>query len=116
MIPTPMGGTYLSGYRLMWLLVLFDLPVVEAAARKQATRFRNFLLDEGYSMAQYSVYMRMYSGKEAAESAIARIQKNLPDEGTVQILTITDKQYENLRTFRARRDEPSKNPDQLLLF
>ena len=48
----------LSGYRLMWMVVMFDLPVVEKAERKAATEFRNALLDMGFEMSQFSVYMR----------------------------------------------------------
>lgn len=116
MIPAPTADSYVSGYRLMWVIVLFDLPVVDPEERRQATRFRKFLLDLGYGMAQYSVYMKILSGKEAAETSIARIERNIPNSGTVQILTITDKQYENLRTFRSRTPSQSKNPDQLLLL
>ena len=116
MIPTLPAERYQSGYRLMWLVVLFDLPVVETKDRKAAAGFRNFLLDRGYSMAQFSVYMRLMSGKEAAETAIAKIERHLPGKGTVQVLTITDRQYENLRTFRSRTRREMKNPDQFLLF
>ena len=46
----PEKSDYLSGYRLVWLMVLFDLPVVEKAERNQATRFRKDLLDRGFEM------------------------------------------------------------------
>ena len=49
----------LTGYRLMWMVVMFDLPVVLKAERKAATEFRNALLDMGFEMSQFSVYMRM---------------------------------------------------------
>ena len=52
----------LSGYRLMWIMVMFDLPVVDPHDRKAATGFRNALLDMGFEMAQFSVYMRFCSG------------------------------------------------------
>ena len=58
----------LSGYRLLWLQVLFDLPVTTQKTRKAATRFRHFLLDQGFEMAQYSVYQRFCYGKEMAEN------------------------------------------------
>jgi len=108
MIPSLPSESYRSGYRLMWLVVLFDLPVVDPEDRKAAVSFRNFLLDRGY--------MRLVSGKEVAETAIAEIERSLPGKGTVQVLTITDKQYENLRTFRSRTKKEMKNPDQFLLF
>ena len=53
----------LSGYRLMWMVVLFDLPVGTKKERKAATKFRKFLLDQGFEMSQYSVYMRFCAGK-----------------------------------------------------
>lgn len=106
-----------SGYRLLWLQVLFDLPVTTKKARKAASDFRHFLLDQGFEMAQYSVYQRICSGKEMAETMANRIEKNLPPAGKVHILTFTDKQYENIRTFRGRgHGKKPKNPDQLTLF
>ncbi len=64
-------------------MVLFDLPVVEKIERKAATKFRDFLLDEGFEMAQYSVYVRHTSGKEAVEALVKRIDASLPPQGKV---------------------------------
>ena len=98
-------------------MVLFDLPVAEEADRKAATAFRQFLLDEGFEMAQFSVYMRHCSGKENAEKYYRHIEDNLPPGGKVYIITITDKQFENIVRFQNTLMEPrKKNPDQLCLF
>jgi len=108
---------YLSGYRILWLQVLFDLPVKTKKERKAATDFRNFLLDRGFEMAQFSVYQRWASGKEMAETLIKKVENHLPPAGKVHIITFTDKQYENIRTFRGKKENPKqKNPDQLTLF
>lgn len=107
----------LSGYRIMWLCVFFDLPVGTAKQRKGATRFRLKLLDLGFEMTQYSVYLRFCAGKEQAESYERRIEEEMPAAGKVHILAITDKQYENIRTYRGRKREQNlKNPDQFALF
>ena len=107
----------LSGYRMMWLYVMFDLPVGTQAERKAATKFRNFLLDQGFEMAQFSVYLRFAESKEAVETHIDRVRSALPEKGKVHIVTITDKQYENARIFTgANRERRGKNPDQLVLF
>jgi CRISPR-associated protein Cas2 len=95
----------------MWVMVLFDLPVVEKIERKAATKFRDFLLDEGFEMAQYSVYVRHTPGKEAVEALVKQIDASLPPQGKVDILQFTDKQYENIVSFRGKSRQPSpKNP------
>lgn len=102
---------------MMWIYVMFDLPVGTGAERKAATRFRNFLLDHGFEMAQFSVYLRFAESKEAAETQIRRVREALPLKGKVHIITITDKQYGNAWIFTSRhRDRVSKNPNQLELF
>jgi CRISPR-associated protein Cas2 len=107
----------LSGYRIMWLVVLFDLPVGTKKERKAATRFRLKLLDLGFEMTQYSVYLRFCAGKEQAEAYERKIEQAMPTSGKVHIIAITDKQYENIRTYRGRnREQSPKNPDQFVLL
>ncbi|MEE2526228.1 CRISPR-associated endonuclease Cas2 [Hyphobacterium sp. HN65] len=107
----------LSGYRMMWLYVMFDLPVGTPGERKAATKFRKFLLDRGFEMAQFSVYLRFAESKGAAETHIRRVADALPKKGKVHIVALTDKQYGNARIFTGRKGErPAKNPDQLALF
>jgi len=100
----------------MWILTMFDLPVGTKAERKEATGFRNFLLEEGFEMSQFSVYMRFCSGKEQAEGICRRIKEALPERGKVDIVSITDKQYENIISFAGRVKQQRKNPDQFTLF
>ena len=115
--PRAASGLALSGYRIVWLIVLFDLPVGTKPQRSAATRFRHDLLDEGFEMSQYSVYLRYCASKEQADALARRIELAMPKEGKVHMIQITDKQYENIRTFRGRKREPSpRNPDQLVMF
>ena len=115
--PRRESGPALSRYRIVWLIVLFDLPVATKPQRSAATRFRHDLLDEGFEMSQYSVYLRYCAGKEQADALARRIELVMPKEGKVHMIQITDKQYENIRTFRGRKREPSpRNPDQLVMF
>ncbi len=101
----------------MWMMVLFDLPVTEPEERKAATGFRNFLLDQGFEMAQFSVYVRHTSGKEAVEAMTRKVEVSLPSSGKVDILQFTDKQYETIISFRGReRGAIKKNPEQFVLF
>jgi CRISPR-associated protein Cas2 len=108
---------HLSGYRIMWLMVLFDLPTLTADERKAASGFRNYLLDEGFQMAQFSVYLRCTPSKEAASAYVRRIETSLPPDGKIDILQFTDRQYENIICFRGKyRESNPQNPTQLLLF
>lgn len=107
----------LSGYRLMWVLVMFDLPVDTPAAVKAANDFRNDLLDLGFERCQYSVYLRFVEGREQAGTATRRVQGILPEGGKVYVLYFTDKQYAGIVRFENRRRRKSpKNPDQFELF
>ena len=101
----------------MWMYVMFDLPVVEEEERKGAANFRNYLLDEGFAMAQFSVYYKLVGGKEEVPKYAKRIEGAMPPKGKVDILSITDKQYGNIITFRSRkRRNGPKKPIQYRLF
>ena len=78
---------------------MFDLPVVEPKERKRAQQFRNLLLDQGFEMAQYSVYMRFCSSESAMDAYRTRISKQLPEDGHVKLLSFTDRQYSRMETF-----------------
>jgi CRISPR-associated protein Cas2 len=107
----------LSGYRLMWMIVMFDLPVVEKAERKAATEFRNALLDIGFEMSQFSVYMRFCTSTAQVETYCKRVEEALPQGGKVNILQFTDKQYERIVSFHGKSKLPPKiAPDQFDLF
>ena len=107
----------LSGYRIMWVFVLFDLPVGTKRERKAATKFRHSLLDLGFEMSQFSVYLKFCAGKEQAEALARQVELEMAPSGKVHLVQITDRQYENIRTYRGRKREPSpKNPDQFALF
>lgn len=109
--------TALSGYRIMWMLVMFDLPVGTPDERRKATQFRHFLLDEGFEMSQFSIYMRYCAGKEQVEAQSRRIAAALPPKGSIHLISITDRQYENIVRFRSReKQQPRANPSQLALF
>jgi CRISPR-associated protein Cas2 len=100
----------------MWILTMFDLPVVTKAERKAANEFRLFLLDQGFEKAQLSVYMRFCTGKEQVNTICQRIKQEIPEGGKIDILTITDKQYENIISFAGKVRQRRKNPDQFSLF
>ncbi len=107
----------LTGYRLMWIAVMFDPPVVSRDERKAATDFRKFLLDMGFEMTRFSVYMRFCTSQKQVETYCKRIEAALSEGGKVNILTFTDKQYERTISYHGRSRQPAKkSPDQFDLF
>lgn len=81
--------------RAMRILVMFDLPTNTKQEKKKYALFRKFLLGDGFRMEQYSVYSRVTLGRDNMNTHIARIRENLPDIGSVTVLTLTEKQYED---------------------
>ena len=99
------------------MVVMFDLPVVEKNERKAAMNFRNTLLDLGFEMAQFSVYLRFCTSQAQADVLAKRIEYALPENGKVNILFFTDKQYERVITFHGKSKQPPvKAPEQFDLF
>lgn len=101
----------------MWLIVVFDLPVGTKSERRRATGFRNVLLDEGFTMKQFSVYLRSCQNRPAAEALADRIGRRAPPEGDVSIMFFTDKQYGLTRNYAGRAvNETEIKPQQFSLF
>lgn len=103
--------------RILWLFVFFDLPVGTKKERRDATRFRNFLKDDGYMMLQLSVYARVCRGEDAVEKHTQRVTKRLPPKGSVRVLQVTDKQYARMRLLLGEAQKNEKvAPQQLVLL
>ena len=112
-----MSHLRLNQYRIMWIMVLFDLPTETKKERKTASQFRIKLRKDGFTMFQYSIYIRHCSSKENAEVHIKRTKKNLPPDGHVAIMHITDKQFGMTELYygKKQKDLPAI-PQQLSLF
>ena len=100
----------------MWLIVLFDLPTKTKTERKQYTAFRKRLMEDGFSMMQYSVYMRHCASDENAHVHIDRVKNNLPPDGEVRIIKITDKQFARIEVFYGKKRKPTEKPPAQLEF
>lgn len=101
----------------MWLFVMFDLPVTSKRERKRASKFRNQLLDFGFEMSQFSVYLKYCASAEKAEAFLNRVRKKIPTGGKVDILTITDRQFSNIvRVEAGERMKIKDVPAQLQIF
>ena len=112
-----MNTDRLNAYRIMWTFVMFDLPTETRKERKAAARFRKDLLQDGYSMFQFSMYIRHSASSENAEVHKKRAIRSLPELGKVGILQITDKQFGQMELFYGtKKQELPSVPQQLELF
>ena len=104
--------------KFMRIMVFFDLPVKTKTERSIATKFRTFLLKDGYHMVQYSLYARVCNGMDSVENHIKRLKANLPPNGSVRVLTITEKQYESIKILvgELSLEEKSADNEQLSIF
>ena len=102
----------------MRLLVLFDLPVGTRAERRAYTQFRRFLLNDGYDMIQFSVYGRIVNGNDAEQKHLKRLVDNLPPEGSVRCLSVTEKQFASMKLLVGLPlfQEKAVKANQMLLF
>lgn len=103
--------------KFMRIIVMFDLPVVTEKERKTATKFRKFLLDDGYIMMQYSVYSRICKNNDDLNKHITRIKLNTPTTGNIRLLQITENQYNNMIMFcGTKKTEENISINNLLIF
>lgn len=103
-----------SEYRVMWIMVFFDLPIETKNQAKTASEFRKQLIQDGFTMFQFSIYVRHCASRENAEVHTNRVKKILPKQGKISILTITDKQFGEMEQFCNKKEERPNTPGQQL--
>ncbi len=107
----------LNKYRIMWVMVFFDLPTSTKKDRKQASLFRKRLMVDGFSMFQFSIYLRHCSSRENVQVHLKRVKSFLPPDGDIAIMQITDKQFGMIELFNSRKEKAKPEMyQQLSLF
>ncbi|WP_147676633.1 CRISPR-associated endonuclease Cas2 [Algibacter pacificus] len=92
-----------NAYRIMWVLVFFDLPTETKVERRSASVFRKNLIKDGFDMFQFSIYLRCCPSRENANVHIKRVKNALPKHGKIGILCVTDKQFGNMELFHGKK-------------
>ena len=101
----------------MWVFVFFDLPTETKKEKKSYAIFRRKLLNDGFTMFQFSIYLRHCASRENAQVHINRVKNSLPPKGHVGVLCVTDKQFGKMELFIGKKEEEVKTPyQQLELF
>lgn len=98
-------------------MVLFDLPTETKRDIRAYSVFRKNLMKDGFTIFQFSIYIRHCASMENAEMHIKRVKSFLPEFGKVGIICITDKQFGNIELFFGRKTfAPNAPGQQLELF
>ena len=80
----------------MRVVVFFDLPVLTEANRREYRVFRKYLIKSGFMMVQESVYCKLTQNSSVADAIVKNLRKNKPGDGLVQVLRVTEKQYNKM--------------------
>ncbi len=89
----------------MRVMIMFDLPVETKKQRRIYSKFRKRLLENGFLMMQYSIYIKSVANKDAADFSVLQIKQFLPQDGHVRSLIITEKQYEKMQILLGKEDK-----------
>lgn len=101
----------------MWLVAMFDLPVLTPENKRDYVRFRKTLLKAGFMRLQLSVYARYIVSEEAAAVHRATIKRSLPPRGQVRVIAITDYQFGKMEVYHGKKPLVAEEPPaQFLLF
>jgi CRISPR-associated protein Cas2 len=107
-----------TSYRIMRIIVLFDLPVMTPKERRAANQFRHFLIGDGFDMLQYSIYARICANSDIKDKHIQRVRREAPSEGSVRILSVTENQFTNMDILVGEKTSEERNlsAKQLAIF
>jgi len=85
-----------SPYSIMRLLLFFDLPMNTKEERRIYSRFRKYLINNGFNMVQFSVYVKIFPNRISMTQYIQGLRNNLPSKGSIRVMGVTNKQYEKM--------------------
>jgi CRISPR-associated protein Cas2 len=103
-----------SEYRIMWIFVFFDLPTETKKEKKAYMDFRKKLQSDGFTMFQFSIYLRHCASRENADVHIKRVKSIIPEKGEIGILCVTDKQFGSMELFIGKKEMVVSTPEQQL--
>ena len=102
----------LSEYRVMWVMVFFDLPTSTIKEKQAYTVFRKDLMRDGFTMFQFSIYVRHCASRENADVHVKRVKSFMPRSGNVCVMVITDKQFGEIEIFSGTKPLHPNAPGQ----
>lgn len=107
-----------NGWRIVWLIAVYDCPMTEREERRDYTIFRKKILQENFLQLQYSLYARHFSTYAQATTVIARLQAHVPQGASVAFFFVTDKQWSMTQEYYGPKKTKKKPEEyeQIALF
>ncbi|WP_291953125.1 CRISPR-associated endonuclease Cas2 [Campylobacter sp.] len=104
--------------KFMRILLMFDMPTKNKKDQKNANKFRTSLIKLGFFMMQFSVYVKICKGLASTKAVIKAVERILPPYGNIRVLTITEKQFDNMQILLGgiSFNEKINNDKNLVLF
>lgn len=102
--------------RFMRLLLMFDMPTITIEDKKNYTKFRDNLIDDGFIMIQYSVYVRICKNQDDIIKHTNRVKLFAPPKGNIRLLQITEKQYEQMLMLRGKKNDDEKESNNSMII
>lgn len=90
--------------KYMRLILFFDLPSKEDYEKKDYRLFHNALIKNGYVMMQFSVYIKATNSNSKIKREIEKIRKFIPRSGNIRIISVTEKQYNNMEVILGHKN------------
>ncbi len=103
-------------YRYMRVIVMFDLPTTSSQDIREYTRFRKYLVKNGFLMMQESIYSKLALNTTVADSVVANVKKYKPPKGLVQIFSLTEKQYNKIEVITGESNNETLDSDERLVI
>ncbi|MDE5985335.1 MAG: CRISPR-associated endonuclease Cas2 [Eubacterium sp.] len=100
----------------MRVIVFFDLPTVTTADKRNYRKFRKFLIKDGFMMIQESVYAKLALNSTQVSQIINEVKKSRPESGSVQILSVTEKQFSKMEFISGKCNSNVVDTDERLLI
>jgi len=85
-------------FRIMRLIIMFDLPTETSMDRRNYRKFKKYLIKNGFSMIQYSIYSKIVINHSVLNYQKIKLKQNAPPKGYVETLIVTERQYVNMET------------------
>ena len=102
--------------RFMRIILMFDMPTITIEDRKNYSKFRDNLIDDGFIMIQYSIYVRICKNQDDITKHINRVKMFTPEKGNVRLLQVTEKQYEQMIMLRGIKNDDEKESNNSMII